>query len=80
MRAIVCRSIFTEYNIQIWDFFSISMDKLDIPGVTEIYRVKTQLSMIFFDDIFIDQYVGHFVILVRTVTKPLLYYSFDFKF
>ena len=61
-------------------FFSISMDKLDIPGVTEIYRVKTQLSMIFFDDILIDQYVGHFVILVRTVTKPLLYYSFDFKF
>jgi hypothetical protein len=58
------------------EFFSISMDKLDIPGVTEIYRVKTQLSMIFFDDILIDQYVGHFVILVRTVTKPLLYYSF----
>lgn len=73
MRAIVCRSIFTEYNIQIWDFFSTSMDKLDIPGGTEIYRVKIQLSIIFVDDILIYQYIGKFVILVRIVTKPLLY-------
>lgn len=54
-------------------FFPTSMDKLDIPGGTEIYRVKIQLSIIFVDDILIYQYIGKFVILVRIVTKPLLY-------